>query len=65
MNNNKKRNAIILIPISMMFLILGITMFNSTKWLKFLFLIISIILSAISILSSLKNRINNKAIVKI
>ena len=57
-NRNQKNNPILLIPIAMMFTTIGITM--SIQWLKFSFLIISVILCVISLLLSLRNNNNDK-----
>jgi len=57
-NRNQKNNPILLLPIAMLFTTIGSTI--SSKWLKFSLLILSVILSAISLLLLLKNSINNK-----
>ena len=57
-NSNKQSNPIVLIPIAMMFLVIGTIAFESTIWLKFAFLILSVILSAMSLLLLLKNEKN-------
>ena len=56
-SNNKQNKSTTLIPIAMMFLAVGISM--TTIWLKYSFVIISIILSAIALFLSLKNSNNN------
>ena len=55
MKKRKNSNPITLIPIAMMFLIIGIT-FDESQWWKYTFMIISIILCVISLLLSLKNK---------
>jgi len=51
----KNSNSTTLIPIAMMFLVIGIT-FEESQWWKYTFMIISIILCVISLLFSLKNK---------
>ena len=57
-NGNKENKSITLIPIAMMFLIIGTTM--STQWMKYSCMVISIILSVISLFLALKNSNNSK-----
>jgi len=58
-SNNKQNKSTTLIPIAMMFLAVGVSITTISIWLKYSFMIISIILSAIALFLSLKNS-NNK-----
>ncbi len=51
MKNKKNRNS--LVPIASMFLMIGLT-FDQMKWLKYIFLIISVVLSLIALQQALK-----------
>ena len=53
--NKQKINSNTLIPIAMMFLVIGIS-FNETIWLRYTFMLISIVLCIISLLLSLKDK---------
>jgi len=57
--SNGKENgfALSLVSISMMFMVLGITIFESTKWLKFLLLILAVIIAAIAFILLLRDSI--------
>ena len=59
-NSNKKNIGITLISIAMILLVLGILLFDSIKWLKDSFLIISVIISAIALVLQLVNNTNGK-----
>ena len=52
---SKGQKSMTLIPIAMMFLVLGIT-FDTTKWIKYAFMISSIILCLISLILSVKEK---------
>ena len=58
MEKEKNSKATTLIPIAMMFLIIGMT-FDETFWLKYTFLVISIILCIVSVGLSLKRKRKN------
>lgn len=59
-SNNKKSKGASLIPIAIIFVVMGILMFESTKWLKYSSLILGIILLVISIVIMLKDGIDDK-----
>jgi hypothetical protein len=59
-NSNKQKIESILTPTAMMFLVFGLTIFNSVIWLKYSSRIISVILCVISIVLEWKKNYSNK-----
>jgi len=55
MEKEKNKKVMILIPIAMMFLVIGMT-FDHPNWLKYTFMGISIVLSSISLVISLTEK---------
>ena len=55
MNNEKKRNPILLIPVAMMFTTIGFT-FDESPWLQYTFMGISIILCIAALVVGLKDK---------
>ncbi|HEY6915932.1 MAG TPA: hypothetical protein VI413_14740 [Paludibacter sp.] len=55
----KEKNPKVLIPVAAMFLVVGLT-FDEMKWLKYIFLIISLVLSIIALQHSFKVKRNKQ-----
>ena len=55
MEKEKNTKATTLIPIAMMFLVIGTT-FDHSNWMKYTFMGISVVLSIISLVISLKEK---------